>query len=445
MRAISSVEVRGLFGTYDYSLRPPGQDYDVDRLWILYGDNGCGKTTILKTLFHLLAPDSGEGHKTAVAGIPFGRFEVSFTSGEQVWAERASGRTSGTFKMGVKLKGKKQITYTYVANEDGKVLSTSPEDEVEQVQFLSALRRLDLGLFFLSDDRTVRLAGQTVGDFSTPAYYVDEEHILRARMRRSSPWIDPEELERRVTGLLVESIRRAEWWIQAQAVHGSSEGESSVNTLYAEILKRVSRLPLDEKRDSESSVAEVERMIGSLEKRSRTFAQYGLLPEFNGRDIISVVKSAPATHWHIMTNVVKPYVESVDKKLDAMETLQRQLDALVTTLNSFFTHKTVSFDLRNGFHITADSGRELAPNMLSSGERHLLLLFLNTVLALDRPSVFIIDEPEISLNIKWQRRLLASLLQCAGDSAVQYLFATHSIELLSQHRDNTIRVVEKAD
>jgi len=51
-----------------------------------------------------------------------------------------------------------------------------------------------------------------------------------------------------------------------------------------------------------------------------------------------------------------------------------------------------------------------------------------------------IDEPEISLNIKWQRRLLPALRECAGQNPVQYLFATHSFEILAQCRDNTIKL-----
>lgn len=445
-RTIASIRVEGLFGAYDYDLRPSVKNSDVDRLWILYGDNGCGKTTILRTLFHLLAPEDGEGHKTVVAGIPFGKFEVVFTSGERVWAKRPEAGASGTFDMGLKLKGKKELVQKFVANEEGRVLRRSPEEDAPQDRFLRALRGLDLGLFFLSDDRTVRLAGRPVREAaqSGPIFFSDEEHVLHSRRRMGSPWMDPEELERRTTALLVESIQRAEWWIKTQTVSRSSEGESNVNALYAEILKRVSLLPLDETHDPVGVVAQVEALVGRLEKRSREFARYGLAPEFNGRDIIAAVKNAPSTHLHIMSNVVRPYIESVEKKLDAMERLQQQLDALFTTLNSFFTHKSILFEPRSGIRIVAENGKQLAPNMLSSGERHLLLLFLNTLLALDRPCVFIIDEPEISLNIKWQRRLLGSLLKCAGDSPIQYLFATHSFELLSQHNDNAIKVSEKA-
>lgn len=443
-RTIARVEVKNLFGAYDYDLRSALQNPDADRLWILYGDNGSGKTTILRTLFHLLAPEDGEGHKTYVAGVPFTKFDVTFTSGERVWAQRADKAPTGTFEMGLKLKGKKEVVQRFVANDEGRVQRRSPEDDLPQMKFLRELGALDLGLFLLSDDRTVRLAGRPEQDamYGGPVYFSDEEHVLRARRRVAGPWLDPEELEKKTTALLFESIQRAEWWIQMQAVSSSSEGESNVNTLYSEILKRVARLPLEDAHESDGAVAEVETLVGRLEKRSKEYARYGLAPEFNGRDIVAAVRSAPSTHLRIMTNVVKPYVESVEKKLDAMQRLQTQLDALFTTLNSYFTHKSISFDPRTGIRIVADTGRVLSPNMLSSGERHLLLLFLNTLLALDRPCVFIIDEPEISLNVKWQRRLLSSLLRCAGDSPIQYLFATHSLELLAQHKDNAIKVAE---
>jgi len=446
-RAISRIQVTRLFGSYDYDLHPASQGSDLDRLWILYGDNGCGKTTILETLFHLLAPENNRGHRTAVASTPFGRFEVTLSSGERVWAERSGTRVIGTFSIGLKLKGKKAVVQEYVANEEGDIVVLSPEAESESLRFLTALRELDVGLFLLSDDRTVRLAGRNNREtpFTRSQLLGNEERILRARRAQHGPGMNPEDLKRSATLLLADSMKRAEGWIRSQAVHSSSEGELNVNALYADILKTVSNLALGMDSEPERTVAEIGRRVDSLEKRSRQFAQYGLSPKFTGRDILTAVKNTPETHLNIMKSVVESYIDSVAKKLDAMAPLQRQVDALVTTLNSFFTPKSLSFELRSGFHISAVGGGELSPDMLSSGERHLLLLFLSTLVALDKPSIFIIDEPEISLNIKWQRRLLESLLECAGESPIQYLFATHSLELLSQHRDNAIRFTEATD
>jgi predicted ATPase len=100
----------------------------------------------------------------------------------------------------------------------------------------------------------------------------------------------------------------------------------------------------------------------------------------------------------------------------------------------------ISFEMHRGFEIRDQSGKALPPGGLSSGERHLLLLFCNSLVALDRATIFIIDEPEISLNIKWQRKLLTSLLECVGKSPVQYVFASHSLELLARHRGNVLKL-----
>ena len=443
IKAIKRIQVRGLFGTYDYDLFPSSLASHPERLLILYGDNGSGKTTILRILFHLLAPEDGKGHKTQVARIPFNRFEVDFTSGERVWAKRNGEHITGTFTMGLRLNGKKESSVELVANEEGVIKAITDEQNIKIKAFLSKLQQLNIGLYLLSDDRTVRLAGKEGREipFVRPDL-IDDEALFYHDWPTNARIARGKELQIQAQQLLVESIKRAEMWIQSQAVRGAAQGESDVNTLYGAILKRISSLPLKDSQGGERTVPDLENRIEQLETRSKRYAQYGLLPEFSGRDILSIMKEAPTSHITLITNVVVPYVESVEKKLDAMERLQRQIDALVRIVNSFFTRKKLVFEIHAGFDIVNDSGKKLAPHMLSSGERHLLLLFCNTLIALDRQSIFIIDEPEISLNIKWQRKLLASLLECAGENPVQYIFATHSFELLAQHKDNTIKLTE---
>ena len=260
--------------------------------------------------------------------------------------------------------------------------------------------------------------------------------IIRRRMRA--------DVEQRAQLLLQQSIRRSEMWLQSQAVRGASQGESSVNLLYGEILKRISSLPLSSDVVPQSKIKRLQKRMQKLELRSREFARYGLVPVFQAKNIVSVIKQAPKTHVEVISTVVTPYIESVEKKLEAMESLQRRIDTLVELLNSFYRGKKLSYDVHEGFTISTTEGRSLQPQMLSSGERHLLLLFCNTIQALDKPSLFVIDEPEISLNIKWQRRLLSALLKCAEGQPVQYLLATHSLELLAQYRNNAIRLEPKS-
>ena len=72
-RTIEKISTRRLFGSYDYELFPSEAADESNRLLILYGDNGTGKTTILRVLFHLISPESRQGHKTTLVHIPLSR------------------------------------------------------------------------------------------------------------------------------------------------------------------------------------------------------------------------------------------------------------------------------------------------------------------------------------------------------------------------------------
>ena len=61
---------------------------------------------------------------------------------------------------------------------------------------------------------------------------------------------------------------------------------------------------------------------------------------------------------------------------------------------------------------------------LSSGERHLLVLLTIFVIEGNRRQLFMVDEPEISLNMIWQRKLLPLLNELAPNAEI--IVASHS-------------------
>ncbi len=72
------------------------------------------------------------------------------------------------------------------------------------------------------------------------------------------------------------------------------------------------------------------------------------------------------------------------------------------------------------FHL----GERIPPYLLSSGEKQMLIILL-TVLVEDRqPYVLLMDEPEISLHIEWQQRLLELITDLNPNA--QVILTTHS-------------------
>ena len=136
--------------------------------------------------------------------------------------------------------------------------------------------------------------------------------------------------------------------------------------------------------------------------------------------------------------MLEPYINGAQARFEALREIFRLTETFVNTLNGFYGNKNLAFGLTSGFNIRNSAGHPLEPQHLSSGEQQLLLLFCHTLIARDRPSLFIIDEPELSLNVKWQRKLVRALLDVVSKSRIQFLLASHSIELLSQHKEKVV-------
>ncbi|MBA7562365.1 hypothetical protein ES708_04017 [subsurface metagenome] len=440
-RVIRRISVTNLFGMYDYNLAISRDTSKTEKMFILYGDNGSGKTTILKLAFHLLAPERGEGHKSTAVLIPFEHFEIELQDNTKIYANRLKGKLTGSFSMGIKSPRGEEKKVEFIANEDNETRAVSKKHNEKILEFMNALSKLDISLYLLSDDRTIHFAGlerrtPAPSDMESDNEWIYSKDKLPSRIQRRSQ-IDPEIIAQR---LLEKSINRAEMWIRDKAILDSSIGESSIATFYNEILHRIVSQSQDNSLVPTPTKKSIEKQVKKLESQYKEFAQYRLLPKFSGKEILTAVSSVPPSHVNIMMNVLDPYLKSLKKKLDAMAEVYRRIDSFVSIINRFLTNKKLVYNLHSGMTITANNGTSLEPAMLSSGERHLFLLFCNSFVAVDRPSIIMIDEPEISLNIKWQRRLLDSLLECSGDSSVQYLFATHSIELLAQHRGQVAKL-----
>ena len=69
-------------------------------------------------------------------------------------------------------------------------------------------------------------------------------------------------------------------------------------------------------------------------------------------------------------------------------------------------------------------GEVLLPYRLSSGEKQILIILLTVLVEDDEPYVLFMDEPEVSLHMEWQKRLIDLCLELNPN--VQIILTTHS-------------------
>ena len=69
-------------------------------------------------------------------------------------------------------------------------------------------------------------------------------------------------------------------------------------------------------------------------------------------------------------------------------------------------------------------GETLVPYQLSSGEKQMLVILLTVLVENEEPYVLFMDEPEISLHVEWQQRLIETILNLNPN--VQIILTTHS-------------------
>ncbi|MBP5715885.1 MAG: AAA family ATPase [Bacteroidales bacterium] len=104
---------------------------------------------------------------------------------------------------------------------------------------------------------------------------------------------------------------------------------------------------------------------------------------------------------------------------------QERIDKFFEMINMLFesTGKKIDIDDRN--RIIFRKGRlTIDMDRLSAGEKQILLLLFTLFLMEDKPNVLLLDEPEISLHVEWQDRLITMMHELNPNC--QIIMTTHS-------------------
>jgi energy-coupling factor transporter ATP-binding protein EcfA2 len=469
---LASVRVRELFGQYDYDIVVPVDESGLPgRLLLLYGDNGSGKTTILRLLWELLSPADNRGHRGYLAKAAFRELVVSFSDGTVLTAAKIDGLL-GSFTLSMARPGTDELVIRYEADDKLNVSSgtrdavwpdatpwviteSSGEFDVNQLtveveraqqwrmdqrraeeaflEFLSEARMFPL---LLADDRSL-----LTDDEEIERAKERDADLAKARLRHSAHRID-ERAGQAVERELRLTMGRVNDFLRSLTLSGQSSGSAGANTIYGNMLRQLAHLPVvtDSEGISLQAQERAEALLTELEKRSPQFEDFELVPHFAADEFRGLLASVPSGRQQLASEILIPYLESLTTRIEALSEAERVLRALLSLLNDFLVDKKFTFSPRRGLRIVARNDQELPVSALSSGERQLVMLLCTTLLARRSSRLFIIDEPELSLGVRWQRKILGALLDLTAGTSVQFVVATHSVEMISSERPYLVRL-----
>ncbi|EKK1838483.1 AAA family ATPase [Klebsiella variicola] len=127
------------------------------------------------------------------------------------------------------------------------------------------------------------------------------------------------------------------------------------------------------------------------------------------------------------------------------EKIKNKKNSIFKSQNDFFDVFKMFFNKDKIFSLTAKNelimkvpGGNLDLVELSSGEKQMIILLGQMYISNRKPVIYIADEPEVSLHVKWQEKLVDALLII--NPKAQFLLATHSPDIIGRRKDFALKV-----
>lgn len=144
----------------------------------------------------------------------------------------------------------------------------------------------------------------------------------------------------------------------------------------------------------------------------------------------------------IKINKVIERAEKIElSKSKVSQPLSNFLDAVNKFINMKTTKKEMYIDKDGNIYLKTPYKKRIDLQQLSSGEKQIVTFFAYLLFGLQdtNQSIFIVDEPELSLHLQWQRQFVDTLLDLNPD--IQLIFATHAPEIIGKHRDKAFKLI----
>jgi predicted ATP-dependent endonuclease of OLD family len=437
---LAEFTIEGLFGLYEHRIALNLRE----RITIIIGPNGRGKTVCLKFIEALFRK-----RYTYFVDIPFRTAEFTFTGGEKIILERveeterraSEGSPARSIHFTLSIPGKETITWTQATVDrrltrelqrflPGDWEQVRPDLWVDQTDGEELTLTELLDRFNVPPKLVSALQQDFPEDFTELINQVDCHLIETQRLLVLPSGIVEEDIEFR-RALPRRRFRGSRLAIQQKAQQLKTILKDTL-TKYANLSQSLDRsFPLrvfEAQGSATLSQDQLRQELRQLDERREALMSAGILDTEDKAVTMRGGNIEPG-----VAMALEIYMKDATQKLDVFNNLRSRLDLFKEILEKRFIDKTLYIDRESGFKIISKTNLGVPLDRLSSGEQHQLILVFDLLFEVTEDSLILIDEPELSLHVAWQKTFIESLTRIIALNAFDVLLATHSPAVVARH------------
>ncbi|MEZ2280029.1 MAG: AAA family ATPase [Microcoleus sp.] len=438
---INKISVTKLFGVFNH---PVSLNLE-DRITIIHGPNGVGKTALLRLINGFFNSQYSE-----LFSIPFAEFIVNFDDCSHLQITKSVPTSSDD-------KKHQQLTLDFWGC-DGKLqsdqipptsrnLTSILDDKINELTFMQ--KKMNI---------MMKQLGVAIGTGTMPL----EDTLKRSDklqdadleiVKKESKWLS--ELKKQFHVSLIESQRLSylsafpQGWVGWEPPSMilsvdtySKEMAKNIQTKLAEYATLSQSLDrtfparvVNDKAPSDFTEETLRNKFNEIEEQRSRLIKAGLLDKDETPDF-KVQPNIDET----TKNILYFYLKDVETKNKIFNELVTKIELFQIIIKQRFLYKNLRIDKDEGFIFTTPDGKPLSPNDLSSGEQHELVILYELLFKVQPNSLVLIDEPEISLHLAWQVQFLKDLQAIIKLADFDVLIATHAPGIIDDRWDLTVEL-----
>jgi predicted ATP-binding protein involved in virulence len=437
---LKSIGIQKLFGLFDYNI----ELNNAEDIIILTGPNGYGKTTVLNIIYNFFNQRFFYFQELAFDSISF-----LFSENKRIDISKKEGKPKAEQRVQI-IDDIQQIVVHKTPTTDIQIDLFAENNSIETFVYNSD-----------NESRLIQVIGQYI-----PINGVSQNIIIDNRTGKQvslrdflSNNIDSipakainliqknTQILQVLNSMNVYLIKEQRLLKQSSQINNTDSNRSFINTIeeYSKELKNA----IEQKQLEAYQITQ--QLDSSFPKRLIECKKDLQKNEFDGRFSKLIEKQKQLQQFGISTSgqgvteysedtakVLSVYLDDSEKKVSVYNELLGKIELFVNILNEKgFAFKSIVINGTQGFYFQTSNGQRLNLTDLSSGEQQEVVLLYELLFKTNPHTLILIDEPEISLHVIWQKAFIQDLQQIAKMKQISFLVATHSPQIINGNWDLT--------